>query len=724
MKCVMGKVLCLTLGCAVSCAVLAAQDTPQVPAAATPQVQEHATPPPAERIPQQQTPRAGAVQGLLLNEHGEPLPGVLVVLQSRDSSAPPMIAPSEGDGIFRVLRVPPGHYDMTLTNGAGGNYVRHDVAVNPGEVLSVQIRLEGFAAIKPGAPVPQNPTELAGENAYIELNRRPDGDGAVVTPKSLALPPEGEVFQVEADRWNQPYPAYHRYSGMEVPYVMGHWYDPFNRNRFKGDSPSLGPNTFFTFTGDAITAVDGRRLPLKSGQSAAEPGAYDFFGKGAQFFVAQTFRATFEIFHGDTAAFRPVDWRIRITPAGNINYIYSQENQVVSPDVRHGTTRLDGHGSLQEAFGEVKLADIGPNYDFINLRAGIQQFVSDFRGFIFADEQPGVRLFGNLKSNRYQWNLAGFDFLEKNTNSGLNTFHRRGREVALANVFLQDFAGLHGYTAQFSYHFIRDDGGLHYDDNGFIVRPAPIGEVLFSPTQRINADYYGWTGDGHIGRTNVTHAFYQVYGEDSHNVFGTKFGLNPASINAQFAAIELSRDYDWLRFRVSALYASGDDKPTDGRERGFDSIVDAEAFAGGEFSFFNRESIRLTGTGVALTPGDSFLPDLRSSKDEGKSNFVNPGLQLYNVGADAKVTQTLKLIGNVNYLQFDCTQPLVFLLQQQGIRRTIGTDGSLGAMYRPFLSDNLVITGGGAVLVPSSAFREFYTSQTLFSLFTTVRFQF
>jgi len=35
-----------------------------------------------------------------------------------------------------------------------------------------------------------------------------------------------------------------------------------------------------------------------------------------------------------------------------------------------------------------------------------------------------------------------------------------------------------------------------------------------------------------------------------------------------------------------------------------------------------------------------------------------------------------------------------------------------------------VITGGGAVLVPSSAFREFYTSQTLFSLFTTVRFQF
>jgi hypothetical protein len=254
------------------------------------------------------------------------------------------------------------------------------------------------------------------------------------------------------------------------------------------------------------------------------------------------------------------------------------------------------------------------------------------------------------------------------------------------------------------------------------VRPAPIGKVILA---RKDADYYGWTGDGHIGRTNVTHAFYQVYGNESCNEFSTALGSCPrATINAQFAAIELSRDYDWLRLRISGLYASGDDKPTDGRERGFDSIVDAEAFAGGEFSFFNRESIRLTGTGVALTPGDSFLPDLRSSKDEGQSNFVNPGLQLYNVGADAKLTPKLKLIGNVNYLQFDCTQPLVFLLQQAGIRRTIGTDGSIGAVYRPFLSDNIVISGGSAVLVPSSAFRDFYTSQTLFSAFGTVRFQF
>src|SRR6202012_1254932 len=150
----------------------------------------------------------------------------------------------------------------------------------------------------------------------------------------------------------------------------------------------------------------------------------------------------------------------------------------------------------------------------------------------------------------------------------------------------------------------------------------------------------------------------------------------------------------------------------------------AEAFAGGEFSFFNREGIRLTGTGVALTANDSFLPDLRASKDEGQSNFVNPGLYLYNAGADAKLLTTLKVVGNVSFLQFARTQPLVFVLQQKGIPRTIGTDASLGVVYRPLLSDNIVVSGGAATLVPGSGLRNFYTSQTLFSLFATVRLQF
>lgn len=669
---------------------------------------------PAQHIPQQKTETAGALQGIVFDANGRPLPGVIV-------RAGGVTAQSAGDGIFRLLHVAAGSYDLTFTPaGSAASFRRAGIRINAGEVLSVEVHLTEFTAAQTPAPVPQNQTELAAPGEYTELSRRPDAEGAMVPAKELEIPAESLVFQPQPDRWDVPMPQYHRYGSMEAPYVLGHWYDPFNRNRLKGDKPirasGWGQRTFFSFTGDSITSMDERRVPVTSGQSTAAPGESGFFGHGGQFFLAQNFRFTFDLFHGDTAAFRPVDWRVRITPAANINYLKTHENGIVSPDVRAGTTRTDGHVGLQEAFGEVKLHDFGPSYDFANLRVGIQQFVSDFRGFIFADEQPGVRLFGNLRANRIQWNLAGFDLLEKNTNSGLNSFHRRGREVAIANVYIQDF-GAKGYTTQFSYHFVRDDGAVHYDDNGFLVRPAPIGSVT---RHRIDTHYAGWTGDGHIGRTNITHAFYQAWGTDTMNQIAGK----RTSINAQLAALELSRDEDWLRFRVSFLYASGDDDPRDGTARGFSSIVDAEAFAGGEFSFFNREGIRLTGTGVALTAPDSFLPDLRASKDEGQSNFVNPGLYLYNAGVDAKLTPTLKLVSNVSFLQFARTQPLVFLLQQNGLRRTIGTDMSLGFLYRPLLSDNIVLTGGAAVLVPGHGLHDIYTGQTLLSLFATARFQF
>ena len=51
-------------------------------------------------------------------------------------------------------------------------------------------------------------------------------------------------------------------------------------------------------------------------------------------------------------------------------------------------------------------------------------------------------------------------------------------------------------------------------------------------------------------------------------------------------------------------------------------------FAGGGFSFWNRMAIRLAGTGVTLVNRGSLLPDLKTSREEGQPNFVNPGLRL------------------------------------------------------------------------------------------------
>ncbi len=79
------------------------------------------------------------------------------------------------------------------------------------------------------------------------------------------------------------------------------------------------------------------------------------------------------------------------------------------------------------------------------------------------------------------------------------------------------------------------------------------------------------------------------------------------TVNAQMAAVELSYDHDWIRYRISTFYSSGDANPRDGRARGFDAIDDLPNFAGGIFSFWNREQIRLTGSGVALTTDGSLV---------------------------------------------------------------------------------------------------------------------
>jgi hypothetical protein len=140
-----------------------------------------------------------------------------------------------------------------------------------------------------------------------------------------------------------------------------------------------------------------------------------------------------------------------------------------------------------------------------------------------------------------------------------------------------------GYD-QFNFHYNRDDASVHYDDNGFLVRPAPVGAVVNGTVHphNIRAYYLGWTGNGHIGRMNVSNAFYQALGHDDFNTIAGR----RVSINAQMAALELSVDKDWVRYRASFFYASGDSSNrsgasrTDSTARGFDSIVDNTHFSG------------------------------------------------------------------------------------------------------------------------------------------------
>ena len=164
------------------------------------------------------------------------------------------------------------------------------------------------------------------------------------------LPGESDNFAVEPYRWTVEMPAWQRYgkSG-EFPYVNSHWYDPFNRNRLKGDFPIFGQRWFLDFTGTSLTQVDVRRLPTPSGISAEQPGSYNFFGKGEQVFLDQSFRFSFDLFRGDTS-FQPVEFRARVTPVVDLNYLQTRERGIVNVDVEAGTNRFDTHTGLQEAF--------------------------------------------------------------------------------------------------------------------------------------------------------------------------------------------------------------------------------------------------------------------------------------------------------------------------------------------------------------------------------------
>lgn len=509
--------------------------------------------------------------------------------------------------------------------------------------------------------------------------------------------------------------------------------DPYNQNILKGDFPIRGDDLFLSLTGISDSILEARTVPVPAGVSTSGPGSQDFFGEGDQFFYRQDVTVTADLYRGLTT-FRPADWRARATIVANLNHLDVRETGAVSPDVRRGTDRTDGQLSIQELFYERKLADLSPNYDFMSVRAGVQPFVSDFRGFIYNDFNLGVRLFGNYASNRYQYNVALFDRLEKDTNSGLNTLERRHQQVAVANFYAQDFL-TKGFTAEASVHFLRDEPTVLYDTNGFLARPDPIGDFV---PHEITATYVGIAGFGKRNRINIDHALYYVFGRDTHNPIagsdplgggvgfdGVSPGRESVDISAWMAALELSYDRDWYRPRVGWFHASGDRDPFDRTARGFDAIFPAPNFAGGEFSFWSALGIRLAGTAVGLVHPRSLIPDLSSSRDEGQPNFVHPGVHILTLAVDVELTPKTRLVGTHNYLQFDSTKVLEGILFQDGIRRDIGHDISLGVRHRPFLNNNTILLGGVAIFLPGSGFGDIYEDRTaLYNVTTRVIFRF
>ena len=574
------------------------------------------------------------------------------------------------------------------------------------------------------------------EESLLPDRRRPgipqsELDEAVTqdNPGSIRAPPP-EAFPVDQipvpDRWRLV---------ESLGLVRERWFDPYNQNTYKGDRPLCirsaeederrrtaglprcrtprwlgldGHDWFLAVNAVSDTVLEPRTFPIPVGvQTTQQPGSNDVFGRNDSLLLSQTFILGASLIKGSTA-FMPPHVEYRLTLAFNANYADVAERRILFVEPSKGTSRLDGFVGVQEAFVDYHLRNVSARYDFDSVRAGIQPFQLDFRGFLFNDQQLGLRLFGNRGGNRFQYNLMAIWRLEKDTNSGLNDVTQTPRQdwVLHGNVYRQDFPFI-GLTSQASltWNANRERGDIEVDRNGFPVRPALIGDLR---SRNYDVFYVGYNADGHIGRVNLSASAYGAFGWDRNSIFTGREG----HIRSVFFAAEPSYDIDWIRIRGSFLYASGDRDPFDDKETGFDAIFENPIFAGADTSYWIRQSIPFAGGGraVSINGRNAILNSLRSSKEQGQSNFNNPGTILAGVGADFDVMPQLRLSANVNHLWFAHTAVLQALRSEGSIPRDIGWDVSAAAIYRPRFTQNVVFRASAAVLQPGAGFRDLFAN--------------
>jgi hypothetical protein len=559
------------------------------------------------------------------------------------------------------------------------------------------------AAVEPepevSAPAEQPPLEGRRRPGQVETLPAPvqqTNAGAMRAPPPEAFP----VDQLPIpDRWRL----------IEAVGVRSRWFDPYNQNTLKGDRPVKGTlDWFFELNGVSDTVIEPRSFPLPIVPATSQrPGSLDSFGRDRSLVLSQTVVVGAALTKGSTA-FKPPELEFRVALAFNANYAKVPERQVLFVQPSKPGHRDDAFVGVQEAFVDYHLHNVSSRYDFDSLRVGIQPFSTDFRGFLFQDNQLGVRLFGDRDNNRFQYNLAAFQRIEKDTNSGLNDLGQKLRHdwIFAANLYRQDLP-IPGMTSQITvvYNRNREAHDIHFDHNGFPVRPALIGD---DRGRDYDVTYLGYNTDGHYGRLNLTGSAYVALGEDRNSVFTSK----PAKIRSFFVAAEPSYDLNWIRIRGSALYASGDKNPYDNKETGFDAIQENPQFAGADTSYWIRQSIPFIGggQGISISGRNGVLNDLRSSKDEGQSNFNNPGTVLLGAGGDFDLTPQLRVSANVNHLWFANTTVVQTLRHEGSIPRSLGWDYSVSSIWRPQMTQNLVFRASAAVFDPGAGFGDLFTN--------------
>ena len=617
-----------------------------------------------------------------------------------------------------MLRVPDVE-EITDTDITIGRQILNGID-QPNMVSAKPTPRVGTEAMQAASPAPRSPRP-----ASTRVRRRP-GAEPQAPPAQFDPNRKSGLEAVPSVRWGddpsaraEKVPIPDRWRLLEnLDLLDPRWWDPYRQNTLKADRPIVGKDWFLNISFISDTVIEPRSLPTPVGnQTTNDAGDIGVFGSDVQLVFAQTLLAPWVFYKGNTT-FKPPDHEFRLTPVVQYNRVEVDERRALRIDPREGTTRSDNFVAIQEAFYDKHLRNVSDRYDFDSLRIGIQPFNADFRGFLFQDIQLGVRLFGNRDDNKWQYNLAWFRRLEKDTNSGLNDVGEdlRKDDVIIANVYRQDWPVL-GYFSQATIVHNRNregDDGSFFDTNGFIARPASLGGER---PRNYDVTYLGYNGDGHIGRLNITIASYLAIGDESVGTFSPR----ERDIFAGFFAAELSRDFDWIRLRYQLMYASPDEDPFDDQANGFDAIFENPIFAGADTSYWMRQNVPLiAGGAVTLNVRNGLINNLRPNKEHGQSNFSNPGTGLAGVGADLDLTPQLRLSFNFNYLSFIDTTTLEVARNQANIQSDIGLDASAAVIWRPLMTQNIIVRLSAAGLFPGDGFRDLFPDDDAYSVLANI----
>ena len=461
----------------------------------------------------------------------------------------------------------------------------------------------------------------------------------------------GSDFFPVPDRWRMGFPDWNRYT-------KGSPLNPYQQNVLKGDYPiSVGGNTFLQMTAVSDTNEQARRKIIAVKDPTKTKLQTDTQHRERLFLTTDYFE--------DDNTFTPSPWLIRLT-------------QVVEYRDQSDAVGYHDDYAFVEAFVDYRIAFLSDYGDQINGRVGRQGFNADFRGFLFNDVQNMARVFGTWNENKWQYNLIAMEAMEADPVTQFLSFYKtRSQEMIGGNVFRNDIPWL-GFNLMAGSFFVHDLG------TGVLNATSAQHEV--------NVEYLELAAQGVIGGFGVSGAFIQALGRDEMNPIAQR----AVDVNAQFAALEVTRPTDWYTPRVSIMYESGAKNPRGGTATGFDAVSDNPNFAGNNFSYLGREQEQ--GRGIQIKNFNSFTPNLRNRFFDAE-NFVNPGLLALTAGFDTTLTTQVNAFFNYNYFQFVQPAAIEAAIAEKGggnlsIAKDLGQDITLGVNYRPLIVNNVTCNIG------------------------------